>query len=158
MNRGKNCVLGFTLVEVIIVIALFTTIVAFSYPLVKSYNTRQLLDGVSDELYSSVRRIQGKAMAGDQEARWGIHWGVEEYTIFSGDDYDARDTSLDLVIEYPGSITIIPSISGSAPYTTDLIFNELTGETDTTGTITVNNSTGESKIYSISSRGQIERQ
>ncbi len=157
MKNRSLYIPGFTLVEVIIVVALFSLVVAFSFPFVKSYNTRQILDGTSDELYSSLRRVQSQAMNGDNSSRWGIHWGSDEYIIFSGDDYDARDTDEDMIVEYAGSITITPSISGSAPYTTDVIFHQLTGETDTTGTITVENTTGESMSFTISSRGQIQR-
>lgn len=150
---------GFTLVELIIIIALFGVVAAFSFPFFKARNVQHLLDSSSDELHGILRQAQGRAMSGHNASAWGVHWGTGEYTLFSGDDYDARDTDHDLVIDYPGAISITTSVSVSGePYPEDVVFDPLTGTTDAAGTITITSSNSDVERFTVSSQGQIERQ
>lgn len=153
---------GFTLVELIIVIALIGMVTVFSFPFFRSHQVSQILDGTADELYANIRRSQSRAMSGDLGSRWGIHWATGEYTLFAGDDYDVRDSNVDLDVSYPDSITIdvsdIINGTGSNPYPHDIVFEPLTGETETTGTVTVSSTNDRSETFSIHNRGQIEQE
>ena len=150
---------GFTLVELMIIIALFGVVAAFSFPFFRSRNVQHILDASSDELHGILRQAQGRAMSGHNASAWGVHWGTGEYTLFSGDEYDTRDTDHDLIIDYPGSITISTSVNVSgATYPEDVVFDQLTGTTDASGTITITSSISDVERFTVSTQGQIERQ
>lgn len=150
---------GFTLVELIIIIALFAVVAGFSFPYFRSRNVQHILDSSSDELHGILRQAQGRAMSGHSSSAWGVHWGNGEYVLFAGDDYNARNTDLDLVIDYPNAINITTSVNVSgAPYPEDVVFEPLTGTTDADGTITVTASIGDTERFTVSPAGQIERQ
>lgn len=150
---------GFTLVELMIIIALFAVVAGFSFPYFRGSNVQHMLDASSDELHGVLRQAQGRAMSGYNASAWGVHWGTGEYTLFSGDDYDTRDTTYDLVIDYPGAISITSSVSVSgATYPDDVVFDPLTGTTEADGTITITSSISDTERFTVSPQGQIERQ
>lgn len=150
---------GFTLVELIIIMALFSMVAAFSFPYFRSQTVQYQLEASSDELYGMLRQAQSRAMSGYNASSWGIHWDTDTYTLFSGDDYDTRDTIHDQVIPLAPSITIHTTVSVSgALYPEDVVFHELTGTTDADGIITIVSSISDTQQYSVEPQGQIERE
>lgn len=156
MTRPQH---GFTLVELLITLAVMGIISVFSFPFFRSYAAQQQFDSVNDELSASLHRTQGKAMSGENGSPWGIHWGSGQYTIFSGTNYNERDPQFDIPVSYSSSVTIDTSaISGMNPYPQDLLFQQLSGEILTPGTLRLSSKSDDSESYLLQSSGQIERQ
>lgn len=132
---------GFTLMEMIIVLAVIALMTAAITPFYRTFYLGQQLDSTTDELVSNLRRAQTKAIISEEDARWGIRWGTGVYIIFN-----ENDPSLDEEVDYPDNITI------QAPG--DIIFDQLTGTTSTTGEITLN----QTEIINLNAQGRINKQ
>ncbi len=142
---------GFSLLEILIVITILIAISGLAVPIYRNFYGVQQLDGAVDELTANLYLIQGRALNGFSDSSWGIHWAGTEYTIFQGSDYDTRsDFSFDQTVPIPDSLSLTA--------TADVIFNQLTGQSDSAVTITISNSrVNETKTITINQEGLISK-
>lgn len=120
---------GFTLIELLLVAALMISLGAFMFPLGLSFYRAQMLNETSEGLLSALRKAQSFAIAGRGEHAFGVKILPDAYVLFEGDSYDARVQNQDEI--YPVASTI--SITGFD----EVVFDELEGIPDTTGTLTI---------------------
>lgn len=69
---------GFTMVEMIIVITIFTITAASTIPFLSVYKQRQNLVGITAELLQVFRRAQGRSLSGTNGLPWGVIVGQGE--------------------------------------------------------------------------------
>ena len=118
---------GFTLVEIIITMALFVSLLALAVPnLLGAHNQVQVRNSIGTIL-ADVRSQQLKAMLGETEGRatsdyYGIHFENTSYTLFHGLSYSAID-STNGVIPLPGDLRF----STVALPNASIIFNKGSG-------------------------------
>lgn len=125
---------GFTIVEIIAVIAitvLLMGIVAVSF---RSLNERSVLDGAVNESLSALADARSSTLASIGGSQYGVHFETNSVTIFTGASYVPgaaanRTTTLSPLVEISG-ITLAGGGS-------DVIFERLTGATTQSGTITL---------------------
>jgi prepilin-type N-terminal cleavage/methylation domain-containing protein len=136
---------GFTLIEIILVIALVSITVGLTLPYMASYMSRQQLDATTEEIIGNLRRAQNKAIINEANTQWGISWHDSYYTLIkypSGDEWET--------ITLPDNIII----SGS-----NVVFEKLTGQSSADTTITISHvSLNESKEININEEGKIQIQ
>ncbi len=138
---------GFTLIEVLLSVALATVIVGIGIPVYQSLRIRNDLDVAAVEIVATERRAQALARASDGDTTWGISVQSGSITLFRGASYATRDAGFDEVFELSSSI----APSG----TTEFVFDMLTGFPQTTGTLTLTSNTNETRIIVTNAKGTI---
>jgi len=144
----KNRQDGFTLVELIIVVALITIISAMSVAFYSRFLTQNAVANTVDQLVGEFRKAQLYSMMGRQNGTWGVAYNSNKIQLFQGNTFATRNTAFDESFSVNTNI----SITGF----TELTFTKATGTPSASPTITVagNNNT---KIITINSLGVISR-
>jgi prepilin-type N-terminal cleavage/methylation domain-containing protein len=111
---------GFTLVELLIVIALFAMILSLGLVIGFDSYRRDTLIGERNTLISAMQKARSQAINNIGDKSHGFYFDGSNYVVFKGNSYATRDASEDLVI--PKNPSII--ISGMA----EVVFGQLTGD------------------------------
>jgi prepilin-type N-terminal cleavage/methylation domain-containing protein len=110
---------GFTLLELLLVVAMMGLIATFGMNLSSSFIWRTDLSQSEYLTVTILRRAQVLAQAQANDTDWGVHISGNQLTLFGGNTFSGRDTSIDE--EYGlGSVTI------SSPV--DVIYHKFSGE------------------------------
>ena len=140
--------LGFTLIELMLVIALMTTIGVFASAIGISFYQSQLLHETSDGLVSALRQAQGYAFSGRHDSAFGVSIEEGAYILFEGDSYAARVVSEDVVFHMASTI----SVSGPS----EIVFSEILGVPSDIGIFSISLGTKETQ-FEILPSGNIDR-
>lgn len=122
---------GFTLLELIVVMAIVVVLAVVSVPLLNRLQTANVLAVQKDQMLLVLRRAQTQSFSGLNNASHGVAFTMNTYTLYEGDDYANRLSSNDEVFDTLDNI----SVSGL----TDITFNQKTGTPVLGGTITLTN-------------------
>jgi prepilin-type N-terminal cleavage/methylation domain-containing protein len=140
---------GFTLVELLIVFAIFAILFLIVGSI--SYNTlpKSQLLAESAVVTQTLRKAQARSVSQRADSQWGVSISSTTVTLFAGSSYASRDTSLDELHQFPTGI--------SASGLSEVVFQTITGETSNTGTVTLTTqATGESESITVSGAGLID--
>lgn len=139
MNRKS-----FTLVEIILVVAIFGILIGLSLPFTLKFYQVQQLDSTFQSIVQTIRRAQFQAMANEFDSDFGFYFSADQYFLFRGPSYIARtdEESFDL----PKEIT--------RAGLWEIVFKKLTGLPNTAGYISIS-SAGLTRIISINQLGRI---
>src|SRR3989344_3344755 len=121
---------GFTLFELMLVMAMVVIIGVFTSSIGVSYYQSQILNETTDNLVSTLRQVQGLAMSGKNNHAFGVF--IDQ----------------DLVFPINSNITI------SGP--SEIIFSELTGNANVTDTLYISLGNKEQQV-NILSTGYIDK-
>ncbi|MEN9342033.1 MAG: hypothetical protein RIQ54_289 [Candidatus Parcubacteria bacterium] len=86
---------GFSLVEILLSLALLALVAGIGAPLFVSFQNRNDLDVASVTLVHAMRRAQLLARAVSQDSDWGVSIGTSTITLFQGSSYAARVVASD---------------------------------------------------------------
>jgi len=139
---------GFTLFELMLVMAMVVIIGVFTSSIGVSYYQSQILNETTDNLVSTLRQVQGLAMSGKNNHAFGVFIDEGSYTMFEGQNYESRLIDQDLVFPINSNITI------SGP--SEIIFSELTGNANVTDTLYISLGNKEQQV-NILSTGYIDK-
>lgn len=139
---------GFTIIELLLVIAIVTVIGTFSVVLFSRFLTQNSVANTQDQLVGQLRKAQIFAMMGKQNGNWGIRFGSNKITLFQGNSFAARNTAFDETSSVNSNI----SITGF----TEVVFTKKTGLPSTTGTYTITGNDTAKQII-INSQGVVSR-
>lgn len=142
----KNKQTGFTLLELLLVVAMIGLIAMFSVSLGSGFIWRTDLSSAQSSLVASLRRAQVLARSQADDIDWGVHIENNQLTIFQGNNFPSRNVSQDE--EYNlGSVVV------SAP--TEVIYHKFSGAPyENSYTISLA-SNGEISVININSEGMI---
>lgn len=118
---------GFTILEVLLVLALGTALVGVVVPVGLRYYQTQVFDETTILLVSVLTRAQGDARLGRDDAAHGVKFLPDRFVRFTGTSYAMRDPSRDEIFPLPSGATLI-----SLP--DEFVFAEVTGIPNATGT------------------------
>ena len=138
---------GFTLLEILLVVAIVTVIAGFSAPVYQSFQVKNDLDIAANTVAGSFRRAQILATASDGDSQWGVKIQSGSITVFQGSSYAARTAAYDETFAVPTTIT--PTGVG------EVVFDRLTGAALSTGTATLTASTGQVRTVAVSAKGTV---
>lgn len=145
---------GFTIIETLIVVALFAALVALATPFYYSFQVDYQLGTNAETLLQNLRRAQNQAMTGKGDLKFGVHLASEQYTLFAGSTYAGRDIDYDEVYNLPETVSLSWNLGGGS----DIIFEKIKGTAGVAGTITLTSANNESNTISINEAGKIEIQ
>jgi len=138
---------GFTLQEMLLVIALMAIMAVISVPIYQSFQVKNDVDLVANVVASTARRAQILAQGQSGDSSWGIKFTSSAVVLFKGATYATRDVNFDENFDVPTTIT------GGG--TTEFVFAKLTGFPLSTGTMTLTTSTNEVRTVVINSYGTV---
>lgn len=145
---------GFTLIELIIVMAILAVVGALSVPFIQSFQVSSNLSTHTTTITQTLRRAQQQAIAGQNSSSWGVYFddGVKMFILFLGNDFATRDQSYDLATDYPEVFTVTTNFAD------EIYFSIFSGQPSTVGTVNVSSLNNETKTISIDSFGLIQIQ
>ncbi len=138
---------GFTLLEMLLSIALIALLSGLSIPVYQSFQVKNDLDIAANTIAQSTKRAQVLAQAVDGDTTWGIYIQSGSITIFQGSNYASRNTNYDEDFEMPTSITP----SGLQ----EIVFSKLYGEPQAIGTVILTTSTNEIANLILNEKGMV---
>lgn len=130
MNDIKRLkVRSFTLLEVLLVIAIITIIAGFSLPVYQLLTIKNDLDVTASSITQSLRRAQlfSRGVVGD--SNWGVKIQMGNLTLYKGPSFSSRDTSSDELTSLPPEV----NVSGLD----EINFTKLYGATQNNGIISL---------------------
>ena len=139
---------GFTLIELILVVAMMILLGTLSSTFAARFLTQNGVLNASDQIIGDIRKAQINAMTGKQNSNWGVNYSSNTITLYKGNSYATRQTAFDEKFSVSASI----NISGFS----DVTFARMTGTPSATPTITISGS-GETKTITINSQGVATR-
>ncbi len=138
---------GFTLIEMLLSVAVITVIAGISIPIYQSFQVRNDLDLSASTIAQTARRAQFLAQASDGDSNWGVHVQSGSIVLFKGSTFAARDTTVDETFDLPASL---------APTgTSDLIYQKVTGMPAATGTVLLTSTANETRTILINAKGMV---
>jgi prepilin-type N-terminal cleavage/methylation domain-containing protein len=142
----SNLSKGITLMELLIVIAIFSILASFSFSAYTSFGAKNNLEVATGSLVEALRFAQTNAQAVNGDSKWGVWATTTQIVVFKGTNYLSRDTAFDQSLNLPRETT--------ASGLSEIIFEKMTGATLTTGTTTITNPSGNKNI-NINAKGII---
>ena len=149
---------GFTLLEVLITIAILAILVSFSSAYYRNIAKSRELGVSVKNIISNLKYSQGKAIAGEDQMKWGIHFingpsaFDDYYEIFSTPTvYADASTVITETIYLPSTVIFNDPAASSNK---DIIFDRIKGTISAQATIGIT-SESNSKIITINAQGNI---
>ena len=118
--------------ELIITLGISAMILAVSWPLISNMYLSFQITSERDNLIGVLRKAQSLAFTNQDQSSYGLYILENQYIVFKGDSYAARDTAFDEKFAKPSDI-IISGLS-------EVVFTSLSGIPNATGTFNISNS------------------
>ncbi|PLX28391.1 hypothetical protein C0581_02580 [Candidatus Parcubacteria bacterium] len=152
---------GFTLVELLIVIGILLILAAASAPIYGSLQVQAQLDETSAQVIQTLRTARERSVARYNNAAHGVFFdinlgGVDNYILYQGDSYAARDTDYDREIKLESSLSFINSSFTLTGANVDVNFSKGKGKPNNTGSIILRHETSGNRVISVNKKGKIE--
>lgn len=138
---------GFTLIEVLLSVAILTLLTGISLPVYESFARRNDLDVKTQTVVSAIRRAENYARHMRQDSAWGVEVLSTGVTVFKGSTYASRDQSFDEITPISGTTTV----SGVS----EIIFAKMTAAPNTTGTITLSSTANDTRAIVVNAKGMV---
>ena len=138
MLKDKSDLSGFTLIEILVVVAIFVIVLGFALGVGSEFYRSQVLIAEKDNLVGLLRSARNQAMNNINQSSHGVFIDSNQYILFEGESYSARHQDFDEA--FPLSYGV--SIGGA----NEVVFRALDGQSSASGTITITNSRGTANI------------
>ncbi|NCN25498.1 hypothetical protein COT94_02335 [Candidatus Falkowbacteria bacterium CG10_big_fil_rev_8_21_14_0_10_37_14] len=139
---------AFTLVEMLLIIAIMGVIVGLSAPVVRLSQISNNLDLAALTTTQAIKRAQLLSMAVAEDSNWGLNAGTSSLIIFKGANFATRDINFDEVWDMPSGTSVTSTAS--------IVFNKTRGDCITPGQLFVSSVNNATKILVINSKGTVE--
>lgn len=146
MLKKLNHERGFTLLELLLSVAVISALAGLSLPVYRTLLQKNDLDIAAVTIAQSLRRSQMMSQAVDGNTTWGVKIQSGSIVLFKGASYAARDTTFDETFDVPTSI----GVSG----TTEYVFSKLTGLPQATGTVNLSTES-DARAVTLNAKGMV---
>lgn len=143
----QNWVSGFTLLEVLLSIALITILAGVSLPAYYTLFSRNDLDVAKNQVSQSLGRASFVSSASVGDTTWGVKVLSGNIIVFKGASYAGRDASFDEIY------SMSPSVTPSG--LSEIVFSKMTGFPQSIGAIILTSTNGETRTITINSKGSV---
>ena len=149
MSLKKNWYLaGFTLLEMLLSVAIIAAITVFSFPAIGLLQSGGDLDSAFYTTLSALRQAQTYSQGIKNDSSWGIRFDAGNIVIFKGANFLDRDVAQDQILLLPESI--IPSGLN------EIVFSKLLGQPQNAGVISFTALNGETKNINLNAFGAMD--
>jgi prepilin-type N-terminal cleavage/methylation domain-containing protein len=125
---------GVTIIEILLVIAIITIVLAISVVGFSALNARKALETDTIKIVSAFNDARSKTLSSKGPSQYGVHIEATEVVVFRGTSYSASDPENEVITLSPSSRITQMNLSSAG---SDIIFSRLTGASSKSGTITV---------------------
>jgi len=129
---------GFTLIEVIIVVAILVVLMSVSVASWVLIQQKSNIDSASDEFAGVVKLAQNETVNSKQDAEFGVYVDAQsaphKYILFRGASYAARQASFDRTYILPKIVEFFAVNLGGG---NEVVFKKVTGATDQPGSVSL---------------------
>ena len=151
MARGGRG--GFSLVEGLIVVALTAVMALMVAPYLGTIVAKSDVSTSAASVVDALREAQSAAMSHKDGGKFGVHFQSGQFTYFATATYSAGDSG-NVVHAFNGEVSITgTALTGGV---SDIRFQNHRGTPDVTGTVTLQDSAGNTKTVSINAAGMID--
>ncbi len=124
---------GFTMVEILVVMAIMVVLAVLAMNGIASYGRRQQYLEFVGEVQNGFAEARSKSIAAVDETVYGVYVGTSTVEYFSG-TVPAAGSASNTIIAIPSYLSATSSLTGNNWYVT---FSRRTGEPSATGTIAI---------------------
>lgn len=146
MLKKLNHERGFTLLELLLSVAVISALAGLSLPVYRTLLQKNDLDIAAVTITQSLRRSQMMSQAVDGDTTWGVKVQSGNIVIFKGTSYATRDSTFDETFDVPTSI----GVSGTIEY----IFSKVTGLPQATGTVNLSTES-DARAVTVNAKGMV---
>jgi len=139
---------SFTLIELLLTIAIFLIIGSFSTPFLSRFLVSQNVSQTTNQIKSYLKKAQSYSLSGKSNSNWGVVIISGELILFKGNSYVNRDSSFNEKTLISQNVLI----TGFS----EIVFNRVTGVPDKELMITVSNQ-GKTNQITVNNRGMVEQ-
>jgi prepilin-type N-terminal cleavage/methylation domain-containing protein len=139
---------GFTLVELLLSVAILTLLTGLSLPVYETFVRRNDLDLTTQSVVSSIRRAETYARANNGDNTWGVKFASNGVTLFEGASYATRDTTSDEPINIPNTVTVTG--------TSEIVFSKLSATPSATASVTLSSTTNDTRTVTVNGEGMVD--
>jgi Tfp pilus assembly protein FimT len=140
---------GFSVIEILFVLAIMIILAAIVLPSFKKMRENQVLKSTTSEVISVIDKARSQSVSSIDSSEYGVHFQTDKVVLFKGITYSSSDASNEnIILTTPATISVI-SLTGGA---VDVYFDRLSGAPSKSGTITISVSSL-SKTITISATG-----
>lgn len=126
---------GFTLIEIIIVVAIFSTLATISAATFINMNKSAMLRTARDDVYGALSFAREHTLASENDMVYGVHLSTSSVTRFAGSTYTAGSAS-NVVYTFGAMVSATSTLITQSP---NILFKRLIGTPSATGTIFIRN-------------------
>lgn len=152
LHNNKN---GFTLVEIVVAMAIFAIIISIAIVTGRSFSGTVNLSNSEKIIGTNLKAAKTRSINSLNDTNYGVHFESDHIIIFVGSAFDVDDPTNE-VIDLPDNVEVydINLAEGGS----DLLFSRLTGATNDFGVIKIRNTKNLSEIRQvvINQEGQID--
>lgn len=133
--KNKSCgIYGFTLVELVVVLAISALLVFFTISMFHSFRDTQVLQGETSQALSLVNKARSYTLNSEDDSEYGVRVNSDQLILFKGLTFSSSSPSNETYVLH-SAVEIASTTLASGG--TDIIFDRLTGETSNNGSFTV---------------------
>ncbi len=141
---------GFTLIEIILSIAVIAIISVFSFPFYSKLQNKTNFSDAVNQISFAIGKARDYTENGKGNSVWGLHIDNDQKiaTLFKGDNFDTRDQNFDEQITFP-NVNIVGNFDNNS-----IVFLK-DGTLSYDKSLSLSNDDGDSANITISSKGII---
>ena len=139
---------GFTLLEVLLSVMIIGLLAGLAAPVYESFAQRNDLALTTESIVSLLRRAETYARAVNTDNAWSVEIQSSDATLFQGTSFATRNTAYDETVSMPATVTP----SGLS----EVQFAKLTALPNTTGSITLTSTTGDTTTITLNAKGMVD--
>lgn len=150
---------GFTVAELIVVIALAVLLGGLALPVLRTAQQSSELDSAAESLVGVLRLAQNRTLGSEQASQYGVFFNTavspDQFVLFRGATYGTRDVGADEVYVLSQNV----EISATTMPGNEVVFTRITGTALGAGSVTLrllSNPAKQETVY-VSSSGAIQR-
>lgn len=132
---------GFTLLEIIIVLAILLVIGTIVFANLSNFKNKQVINGATADLNSFIYKAKSLTLESFESSQYGVRFEPNEVYIFKGSSYTGSNI-IDTVV-MPEGLTVE---TGTITVPGDVVYERLTGDPSVRGSVVLKFSSYSSEI------------
>lgn len=138
---------GFSLIELLLTVALLALITAVSLPQYNNFLVSRLSVSDANQLVTQLHKARMYAIQQKEGGGWGVYVQASSSVLYQGTDYAGRNVAYDEINQFG-------SLISDGPH--DVVFSSTTGRSSINHTINFTDTIGTDRVMTINRLGVVE--